>query len=256
MEKGVKNLVGFAIIIALIAFSYAILSFTSSFSKSIEPSSFRSFTVSAEGEEIAVPDVAEFTFTVLTEGGTDIGSLQEENTTKMNKAIEFVKENGVDSKDIKTERYNLSPRYQRYNCEDGPCPPAEIVGYEINQTVNVKIRDFEKVGEILGGIVDNGANQVSRLNFTIDDPTEVENVAREEAIEKAEAKAKSIAKAGNFKLGRLLSIQEGGGYYRTMAYNESVKLYDTDIAGAGVVSSVEPGSEEVTINVTLNYEIK
>ncbi len=251
MNKRTKNFLGFAIIVALISFSYAVLSYSSSFSKSIEPSSFRSFTVSSEGESVSVPDVAEFSFTVLTEGGTDIGSLQEENTSKMNKAIKFVKDHEIDEKDIKTEQYNLTPRYQRYNCEDGPCPPPEIVGYTIKQTVKVKIRDFEKIGEILSGVVDNGANTVSRLSFTIDDPTEVENEAREEAISKAKEKAEAIAEAGGFKLGRLLSIQEGrsGGYQPV--YMESAK-----VASDAAVPSIEPGSEEVTVNVTLKYEIK
>lgn len=256
MSQKQKNVMSWAIVIALLAFAYGIISAASSYSRSIEPSSFRSFAVSAEGDYVAVPDVAQFTFSVVTEGGTDVSALQEENTRKMNQAIEFVKDQGVDDKDIKTQRYSLQPRYQYYRCEDGPCPPPEIVGYTVTQTAEVKIRDFEVIGDIVGGVVENGANTISQLSFVIDDPTEVQNQARAEAIEKAKDKAKSIASAGGFRVGRLLSIQEGGAYpvYRTYALEES--LDKATGMGGGIAPSIEPGSEEVTVNVTLVYEIK
>ena len=157
---------------------------------------------------MAIPDVAQFTFSVITEGGKDIASLQQENTQKANRAIALLKNNGVEDKDIKTASYNLQPRYQYFSCPVGknssakPCPPAEIVGYSISQTVSVKIRNFEKAGEILSGVVQSEVNSVSELSFTIDDKTEIENQARQEAIAVAIKKAESIAQAGGFKLGQ------------------------------------------------------
>jgi uncharacterized protein len=258
MNQKSKHLINFAIIIALLAFSYAIINVAGSYSRSIEPSSFKSFSISAEGDSIAVPDVAEFSFSVVTEGGNNVGSLQEENTEKMNEAIQFIKDQGVDEKDIKTQRYSLEPRYEHYRCEDGPCPPPEIVGYTIRQTAEVKIRDFETIGTIISGVVDHGANTVSQLSFVIDDPTEVENEARAEAIEKAKEKAEAIAKAGGFRVGQLLSIQESGqnDIYRNYAVKEMAMGSAIEEAGGTPAPSIEPGSEEVTVNVTLVYEIK
>ncbi len=255
MNQRTKNILGVAIIIALLAFTYAVISYAGSYSRSIQPSSFRSFTVSAQGKTVAVPDVAEFSFSVVTEGGTDIGALQEENTEKMNSAIEFVKNQDVDEKDIRTERYSLEPRYQYYGCEDGPCPPPEIAGYTVRQSAEVKIRDFETIGTILGGVVENGANSVSRLSFTIDDPTEVENEARAEAIEKAKDKAKAIANAGGFGLGRLLSIEEGSANRPVYPVYLEEKAA-ADGLGSATAPSVEPGSQDVEVTVILKYEIK
>ena len=266
MDTKIKNYVGIALIIGILVAAVSLWGFVGAYEKQIEPASFRSFTVSGEGEVIAVPDVAQFSFTVLTEGGKDIAELQEENTEKINEAIAFVKKEGVDAKDIRTEGYNVNPRYQYYNCsrpvlygddEVEPCPPPEIVGYTIRQTVSVKIRDFSDIGKILSGVVENGANTVSQLNFTIDDPTEVENRARAEAIKKAQEKAEAIADAGDFSLGQLLSISEGGGYYPTPRVYMSM-----DMAGKGgsseesAVPAIEPGSQEVTVRVTLKYEIR
>ena len=252
-----KNALLVAIIVGIFLFGYAAVTFVQSYSRSIEPSSFRSFSVSAEGEVVSIPDVAAFTFSVLTQGGKDIGGLQRENTEKVNKAIGFVKSKGVEAKDIKTQSYNLDPRYQYFNCprEGGSCPPPEIVGYTVTQTVSVKVRDFAKIGDILAGVIGNGANSVSQLSFTIDDPDNLQSEARTKAIKKAQEKAKAIARAGGFRLGRLLSIQEGG--YPIPVYEQYAR--SADFSGAPKTlpaPTIEPGSQEIKVNIALVYEIE
>ncbi|MEK7586281.1 MAG: SIMPL domain-containing protein [Patescibacteria group bacterium] len=265
MSERTKNFLGWAIIIAVLAIGFSSISYVRSFSKTIRPDSFRSFSVSGEGKAVGIPDIAEFSFTVLTEGGKDIATLRKANDEKSNKAIEFLKKEGVAKEDIKTASYNLSPRYQNSNCGYSVtagrevCPPPEIVGYSISNTVEVKMRKemFDKIGTVLSGVVTAGANTVSQLNFTTDDPTEVENTARALAINKAEAKAKAIAKAGGFSVGRLLDISEGGivPYYQESLYDSKAM----SAMGGGVVASpaptIEPGSRDVVVNVTLRYEI-
>ncbi len=103
MSEKIKNYLGLAGVAALVAFALSAVAFVSTYSRSIEPSSFRSFSVSGEGEVVAVPDVAQFTFSVITQGGTDIPALQKENTNTANAIIDFLKENGVEEKDIKTQ---------------------------------------------------------------------------------------------------------------------------------------------------------
>ena len=212
-----------------------------------------------EGKITAVPDIAEFSFSVLTQGGVDIAKLQKENTEKMNKAIAFLKEKSVDSKDIKTENYNLEPRYQNYNCfnqsNDGiePCPPPEIIGYAITQSVSVKVRDFNKIGDIFSGIVVSGANSVSQLQFTIDNPEKLQNLAREKAIENAKEKAELLAKAGDFNIGRLLGIDENS--YSPPIYYRSLKAEALD-ADTSISPTIEAGSQEIKMSVNLRYEIR
>lgn len=261
MPDRVKNSFWLAATVALFAASYAAVSYVGSYAKSIEPSTFRSFAVSGEGKAVAVPDVAQFIFSVITQGGKNVADLQKENTEKVNKVIDFMKKNGVDSKDIKTEGYSLEPRYQYFNCagEGRACPPPEIVGYTVTQTVSVKARDFNKTGDLLSGAVGSGANSVSSLNFTVDDPTSLQNQAREEAIKKAKEKARDIARAGGFRVGRLLSIDEGG-FPPPIPFGrfESLALDKGGSGGAEPLPAptVEPGSQEVRITVTLRYEIE
>ena len=259
MDKKIKNHLGIGALVSMVILATSSLIFANIYSKSIEPSSYRSFSVSGEGKVVAVPDVAQFSFSVITEGGKNIGDIQQENTQKANRAIALLKDSGIEDKDIKTASYSLQPRYQYFSCPVGknssakPCPPPEIVGYSINQTVSVKIRDFEKIGEILSGVVQSGVNSISELSFTIDDRTEIENQARQEAIANAISKAESIAQAGNFNLGKILSINENSfpvfNQYKTLRIGGS-----EDFASSAPV--IEPGSQEVSIGVTISYEIR
>lgn len=269
MDTKIKNYLGYAGVAVILVFAYASLSYVSTYSKAIEPSSFRSFSVNGEGKSVIVPDVAQFTFSVITEGGNDVADLQAQNSEKSNKIIAFLKDSGVHEKDIKTVNYSVEPRQEYYSCppvylmETGaassprPCPPPKIAGYTIRRTDQVKIRDFKKIGEVLSGVVTNGGNEVSQLYFTIDDPDKVQSEARVEAIQKAKEKAAAIARAGGFKLGRLLNISEGG-------YYPGVPIYSRGLAEKGgyggdttVISpEIQPGSEEVSVTVTMVFEIK
>ena len=257
MDTKIKNYLGLALISGIVFVIFAGYWFVSSTSASLPPS--RTFYVADEGKAVAVPDVAELTFGGLTEGGNNLAELQKENSEKINKVISFLKENNIEEKDIKTQSYNISPRYQYFSCpaplsvSAKPCPPAEIVGYSINQNILVKVRDLGKVGDVLTGVVKNGANSVSGPNFTIDDPTELQNKAREEAIGKAKQKAQAIAKAAGFRLGKLISISETS-FPQPMPYLKSAAF---EMGGGSEISpSIEPGSQEITANVSLTYEIK
>lgn len=266
-----KRMIAFSGSVAAILIAIAAIMVAGTYGRSIEPSAYRAFSVSGEGETIGIPDVAKFSFSIVTEGGEDLAALQEENTTKTNATIAFLKEQGVEAKDITTSAYNVSPRYQYYNCNTTSrsmtptmdiampvevCPPADIVGYTVTQTVSVKSRDFTKTGGLLSGVVEKGANNVSSLSFEIDDPDTLESTARAQAIEKARAKAEAVAKAGGFSVGRILSIDEGYAYptYDERAYAMDAMSYSK--GGATPTPVVEPGSQEIHVTVTMRFEIK
>lgn len=230
-------------------------------------------TISAEGKVDAVPDVAQANFSVMAQGKTP-KDVQQQVSEKMNKITEFIKERGVDAKDIKTLNVSVNPRYyysydypripcplmdEVYPPSSSPisCPPKSpvIIGYEASQTVDVKIRKLDSAGDIIDGAVENGATQVGGINFSIDDPDELKAQAREQAFKKAREKADSLAKIAGMKIKRVVTFSESDGYYppyyRTMDVMEM---------GGGVEksaeTSVEPGSQEVTVTLNVIFEIK
>lgn len=275
MNIQLKNTIGIVAIIVALVLGYAALDYSNSFSNSAQGLSARVFSVTGDGKAVAVPDVAQFTFSVITEGGTDIPAIQKDNTAKTNTIIDFVKSQNIDSKDIETQNYSIDPRYQTYNCVTPlygmgatvapigastgsssikPCPPAKIVGYTITQTISVKVRDFSKTGTIISGVTEKGANSVSQLSFSVDNPDTYKNQARAEAIKKAQDKAQAIASETGFKIGKLISIDDNSYYpiYAAMGKGGASTLE----SNAASAPTIEPGSQEITANVTLRYEIK
>lgn len=253
MDVQIKNYVGIAIILALVVFAISAGFYVKSYADSIGPDSYRSFSVTGEGEVTVVPDVARFSFGVITQGGTNVGALQSENTEKTNAIIGYLKDQGIADEDIKTASYNVEPRQQFKNCGplSGPCEPAEIVGYTITQRVSVDVHDFEKIGGLLSGVVERGANNVNGPNFTIDDPEEAKEEARAEAIADAKERAQAIADAAGFKVGKLVSIHEGGFYGYGAGGDGNFRA-----ESSASVPKLEPGTQEVTVTVNLNYEIE
>lgn len=208
---------------------------------------YQSISFSGEGRVYTKPDIAMVILSVVTEGKT-VAEVQKKNTEKMNKVIEFLKEFGVEDKDIKTTNYNLYPRYN-YQYTKTP----QIVGYEITQSLEVKIRNLDKVGEVLEGSVGAGVNQVYSLYFKVDKDEEFKSQAKELAIRDANKKAKETAKQLGVKLGKLIGYNEGGGYYPIYP-----NYYRDARVGGGEESApnIQTGENEILVTVTLTYEIK
>lgn len=216
----------------------------------------RTFTVSAEGKTVAKPDIAQFSFSIVT-SGPDLEKVAKENNERLAQAIDYVKGEGVGADDIKTTQYNLYPKYEY----DETRRVSHISGYELTQSVLVKIKNLEenlgKVSKILGGLPELGVNQVSGVSFSVEDPEELLAKARKEAFEKAKTKAKEMAKSSGVSLGKVVSFNDYQGgpipYYSEYAYGmggDSMKL------AAPSVAPIEPGTEEITVNVSVTYEIR
>ena len=212
-------------------------------------------SVSGTGKVKAVPDVATVSLGVVAQG-KDAKEAQNLASDRINKITSFVKGLGVAKEDITTSSANLNPRYDYQNGRN------DIVGYDSNQTITVKVRGVDKsnetVGKILAGAVDNGANQVYGSQFTIDDPDSLKQEARKLAIEKAKVKARELAEAAGIKLGKVVSVQDGEGSYTVppIAYATD-KGYGIGGGGAEAIApSVEPGSQDISQTVTLVFEVK
>jgi len=210
-------------------------------------------SISAEAKVKAVPDLATVSLGVLTQGLTP-QKAQEENTKRINKIIEFIKEQGIDKEDIATSRFNISPRY---NYRSGK---SEIVGYQVTQTVIVKVRgadeSTETLGKILDGAVSNGANQINGVVLSFDNPDELRQQARIKAIEKAKEKAEELTKVAGIKLGKVINISENEGgdipYPRYGGYELNAKIKGTE----GVLPNIEQGSQNLVERMTVVFEIK
>lgn len=211
--------------------------------------SSRTITVSGEGKTSIAPDLATISFSVISQGSSAV-DIQKINTTKINRAITFVKDHGIKDTDIKTTGYNLYPSY-RYDKNNGQ---SSISGYEITQTVTVKIRDLSTIGTIIGGLPTAGINQIGSLNYSIENPEAQRAQARVQAFARARDKAREMAAENGVSLLRVLTFSEfTGGNPGPIFYAAMEKGMDSATAPA---PNIETGSQEVTIDVSVTYEIR
>jgi uncharacterized protein len=204
-------------------------------------------SVSGEGKVLAKPDIGEVSLGVLSEAKT-VAVAQKDNTEKMNKVIQAMKELGVDEKDLKTVSYTISPNYQY------TAGKSVIIGYQVSQTLDVKIRQLDKTSDILAKAADNGVNQIGSISFTIDNPESIKAEARKEAIDDAKQKADVLKNDLGVSIIRIVSFSESGSQPPITYYAD--KAMGLGGGGATPTPQVETGQNEITIDVTITYEIQ
>jgi uncharacterized protein len=183
-------------------------------------------SLTAEGQSRRTPDLALFQAGVVTQGDTAAQALAE-NSRRMDSVVAALRRAGVAERDIQTSAISLQPRYsnpeleaqlraremrQPYMPPDRPEAPR-IIGYEARNNVQVRVRRLGEMGRIIDTLISAGANQVDGPSFTLDEPRAALDEARAEAVATARQRAEIYARAAGLRVGRILSITEGGGYY-------------------------------------------
>lgn len=218
----------------------------------------RTVMVSGEGEAFAIPDIASFSFSVV-ETGKTVADAQEKADKKIEKALTSLRESGIEDKDIKTTNYSFYPKYEweQIVCITYPCPQGKNVlnGYEVNQTITVKVRETDKAGDLVTKIGALGASNVSGVEFTVDDREKYVAQAREQAIIKAKENAKKLADDLGVNLGKMIYFNETGNY-PTPYYGEGMGGDMMKASVAAPRAELPAGESKITTQVSLTYEIK
>jgi len=225
----------------------------------------KTITVSGMGEVFSIPDTASFYFSVNEKAKT-VKEAQDKASTKMNSIIEALKGMGVEEKDIKTTGYNSGPRYEwrQADCSISPtgmvsfCPSGKnvLVGYEVSQTITVKIRNTEEAGKALTKVGELGAENISGLSFVVDDMDAVKAEAREKAITDAKEKAKALSKSLGVKFGKIVSFYDSNDYPPVYYGAMEAKGMGGDMMSSSVTPELPVGENKTVSNVSITYEVK
>lgn len=202
--------------------------------------------LSAYGETRVAPDMAAINLGVVNDAPTAAAALAA-NATKMNQVMAALKAAGIPAKDIQTSGLNLNAQYDYVQNE-----PPKLRGYQASNQVTITVNDLTKLGAAVDASVKAGANNMNGVSFGLKDPTAAENAARQGAVKALQAKAGLYAQATGYKMGRLVTLSEGGGYSAPppvpmMAYARMEKASDS--------TPVSAGEMRVRIDITGLYEI-
>lgn len=215
-------------------------------------------TVSGTAEVLATPDIATFSFTV-----SEVAETPEEAQKVISEKVSIILDGldslEIDEKDIKTNSYTISPRYEWVNETTRPSyfvPEGKriVTGYTVSQSVEVKLRDIDMASEALTLFAEQGVNNLYGPQFEIDEPEELQAEARKEAIDDAQQKAEELASDLGVTLGDIVSFNENtGGYYPIARYRMDTAVAESS---AGASPELPTGENTITSNVTITYTIK
>ena len=158
-----------------------------------------------------------------------------------------LKKAGIAAKDIQTSGLNLNAQYVYEQNQ-----PPKLTGYQAANQVTVTVHDLKRLGAAVDATVNAGANQVNGISFGLENPTVAEDAARQEAVKAMQAKAELYAKATGYRVSRLVSLSEGGGYSAAPPV-PMASFAKRDMAVSG--SRVEPGELNVRIDISGLYEV-
>ncbi len=213
-------------------------------------------TVSGEGEVTAIPDIAVISFTIRSVAKT-VPDVQKKAEDIMKPTNDELAKLGVATKDIKTISYTVNPKYTYgmapaiYCLSNCPVPQQKLEGYEVAETIQVKVRKIDDSGKVLALLGTNNITEISGPDFTVDDMNKVNSDAKALAIADAKIKAEATAKALGVELGRITGFSEGGNYPQPM-------MYGAMSSKAESVSNVTVpvGESVIKKNVSITYELE
>lgn len=201
--------------------------------------------VSAHGETHRAPDVAQISAGVVTQN-LDANAAMQANAQRMSAVIAALKKAGVAERDIQTSSISLSPQYKY-----GENQPPAITGYQASNTVNVRLRELGKAGNVLDALVKQGANQINGPTFTLDKPDAAMDEARNDAVKNAQVRANLYASATGLKVRRIVSISESGEMQpppRPMMMMGMAKMADAS-------TPVATGENTIGVDLNVVYEL-
>lgn len=209
------------------------------------------FSITGSGTVYAKADIANIEVGLKTATKKTAAEATIESTDKMNRITAELSKLDIADKDIKTSNYTLSPVYNWTNVKG-----QELIGYEVTQTLTLKIRDLGKISDVITKTTEQGANQVGNISFTIDDEFALKNQAREMAITKAKEKAMLIAGQSGMKLGKVTSVYENSNPVINPVMYSNAKLDMATNESAIATPNIQTGQNEIKVDVTLTYEVK
>jgi uncharacterized protein YggE len=166
-------------------------------------------SVTGEGLVRAQPDMAIITLGVVSEA-PNAGEALAANNRSMTGILDALRADGLESRDLQTSGFTVDPVYSQPPRDyDGSTPfTPEIVGYRVSNNISVRIRELDRVGQILDRVVTLGANSISGPVFTVADPTPLEDQARRAAVRDALRKGELFADVAGETLGPIVRIEE------------------------------------------------
>ncbi|HET7856400.1 MAG TPA: SIMPL domain-containing protein [Gaiellaceae bacterium] len=199
-------------------------------------------TVNGVGTVSSVPDEAQMSFGVQTEGATSREALAR-NSARMERVLAALEAAGITKKDLRTQDVSVWPKYDMEG--------EQAAGYTARNSVSVTIDELDKAGAVIDAATRAGANEVSGPMLSSSARDELDAKALEAAVANARKKAEALAKAAGVGLGHVTAMVEGGATPGPVVFDAMRAT-----AESGKAVPIRPGQEEIQATVTVTFSIE
>jgi uncharacterized protein YggE len=150
----------------------------------------------ADGKFEAAPDTAVIDFNISVQEESSKAAY-ERASLQADQVRQILRANGIDPKTAQISSFSLQPVYDYKN------PKRKLVGYRVNASVSVKLKDFAKLPPILQALADANVSDTQSLGYILEEMESAKSKAVEDAFRKARQSAEAVAKASGRALGEL-----------------------------------------------------
>jgi hypothetical protein len=206
-------------------------------------------SVTGQGKVSAKPDMATISAGVVTKGGTANAALDENNNiadTILNLLME--PPYSISEMDMQTTSFQVYPEYNYTPM--AMVSRQELTGYGVTNTLMVRVRNLDILGELLDVMVQAGSNEIGSVSFGFQNATELTQMAQKNAVQDAQMRAALYADAANVTLGKVISMVEPGAVPFRGVQNAAFDMAE----GAGV--PIASGEQDITATIQMVYEIE
>lgn len=204
----------------------------------------RTITGTATGKIEGVPDTLTITLGVESRAGSAQEAMAQ-NADRATKVNEALKASGVAPKDLQTTQFSLNPTYDKY---------FRINGYSVSNVVTAKVHDVLNAGKVVDAAVAQAGNdiRVQGVTLSIEDTGSLVAAARVDAVTRARGQARQLARGAGVRLGDVLKITER----RPDSFATFSVRQQLSADGAALSAPIEPGSQELSVDVAVVFAIK
>ncbi|MDP2731269.1 MAG: SIMPL domain-containing protein [Dehalococcoidales bacterium] len=204
--------------------------------------------VGGQGEVSAVPDIVSLSLGVEAQAAT-VAEAQAQANEAMDEVMAALAGNGIAEKDIQTQHFSI----QRVTRWDNQKQEEVVTGYRVTNIVSAKIRKIDDAGSIIDAVAQAGGDltRIDSINFSVEDPADYYEQAREEAMADAGAKAKQLADLAGVTLGKVTYISESS--YAPPIVSRGVYAIPE---AAQAETPISPGELEINVSIQAVYDIR
>jgi len=127
---------------------------------------------------------------------------QRANADAMKAVLDKLKTLGLPADAIRTSGYDLQPQFDYVNGRQS------LREYVARNTVEVRVDEVTRAGEVLDAAVGSGATSVSGVRFDLKDRSSAEREALKKAVADARSRADAAAAGAGMKVDRVVKIEE------------------------------------------------